>query len=86
MTLPLTTSRRRANEYEYRWSDTERGEFTKQRVEPAPPPGIEGDFNRYRQFNWDNMKQSRMDSKMNNAQEQGKGADEGTHIDHKEVQ
>jgi len=73
------------NKTEMAWN-TETGEFAEQRVEPAPPPGIEGDFNRYRQFNWDNMKQSKMDSAMNNKQEHGKGADEGTHIDHKGVQ
>ena len=70
---------------EQQWN-AETGEFAKMSVEPAPPPGIEGDFNRYRQYNWDNMKQSKMDSRMNNAQEHGKGADEGTHIDHEEVQ
>jgi len=73
------------NKTEMAWN-TETGEFAEQRVEPAPPPGIEGDFNRYRQHNWDNVKQSQMDLKMNNMHERGTGADIGTHKDHEGVQ
>ena len=65
---------------EMAWN-TERGEFAEQRVEPPPPPGITGDFNKFRNYNWDNIKQSKGDLAMNSKHESGTGADTGTHID-----
>ena len=61
--------------------DTVQGKFAERRADPPPPPGIEGDFNRFRKYDWDNIKQSKSDIAMNSKHESGTGADAGTNID-----